>query len=131
MFLPGSASPPLASRMLAIISKAASGMISIIRIPNPIRAFQEAESGSWSKSSLIRIAKGNLSITIRSSGWLMARAALRATAKLAGDDDAWYLRGKVITARFFADQHLLRAEMLAALFIEGQASVQATSDRHL
>ena len=68
---------------------------------------------------------------IVAGGWLMARAALRATAKLADGDDAEYLRGKVITARFFADQYLLRAEMLAALFTEGLSSVQAASDRHL
>ncbi len=68
---------------------------------------------------------------IVAGGWLMARAALRATAKLAGGDDAEYLRGKVITARFFADQYLLQAEMLATLFTEGLSSVQAASNRHL
>ena len=68
---------------------------------------------------------------IVAGGWLMARAALRATAKLADGDDAEYLRGKVISARFFADQYLLQAEMLAALFTEGLSSVQAASDRHL
>ncbi len=68
---------------------------------------------------------------IVAGGWMMARAAMHATAKLAGDDDAGYLRGKVITARFFADQHLLQAEMLAALFTEGQDCVQAASDRYL
>ncbi len=68
---------------------------------------------------------------IVAGGWLMARAALRATAKLVGGDDAEYLRGKVITARFFADQYLLQAEMLATLFTEGLSSVQAASNRHL
>ena len=50
---------------------------------------------------------------IVTGGWLMARQALAALGELAnGGDDAAYLRAKVTTARYYAEQHLPQAAAL-------------------
>ena len=50
-------------------------------------------------------------------GWMLARQALAAQAELAGgSDDADYLAAKIVTARFYAEQHLpLAAGLLSAV----------------
>jgi|SRR5581483_11933082 len=57
------------------------------------------------------------------AGWLMARSALAATARLAagpaGDDEARWLRSKVVTARFFCEQLLPPAVGLVASITAG------------
>ena len=62
---------------------------------------------------------------IVAGGWLMARAALIAAAGPAargGDPD--FLRAKMVSARFFADQVLVQAGMLATVFTQGAAFVR-------
>ncbi len=62
---------------------------------------------------------------IVAGGWLMARAALTAGAGLAaGGGDADFLRAKLVSARFFADQVLVQAETLATVFTQGAAFVR-------
>ena len=62
-------------------------------------------------------------------GWLMARGALTAEQKLAsGDGNPAYLNGKLITARFFADQMLIQADMLASQFMSGANAIDALQD---
>jgi len=61
---------------------------------------------------------------IVAGGWLMARAALIATASPAGGSDPDFLRAKLVSARFFADQILVQAGMLATVFTQGAAFVR-------
>ncbi|MCC7461112.1 MAG: acyl-CoA dehydrogenase, partial [Gammaproteobacteria bacterium] len=57
-------------------------------------------------------------------GWLMARAAARAAARLAaGGGDSEFLRGRLQTARFYADQLLPQARGWAEICRGGAASV--------
>ena len=65
---------------------------------------------------------------IVTGGWLMARAALAAGARLKlANPDRQFLEGKIATARFFADHLLTRAETLRTLFMEGAAAVLGPS----
>jgi len=62
-------------------------------------------------------------------GWLMALSALAAHQRLAeGGGDARFYETKIKTARFFADQNLVRAAGLAATVIDGGASVMAVAE---
>jgi hypothetical protein len=64
---------------------------------------------------------------IVAGGWLMARAALIAAAGPAagsGEGDPDFLRAKMVSARFFADQVLVQAGMLATVFTQGAAFVR-------
>ena len=54
-------------------------------------------------------------------GWLMARAAAVAAAKLGGSERAFYL-GKLATAQFYAEQVLPRALGLHRIVAQGAAS---------
>jgi alkylation response protein AidB-like acyl-CoA dehydrogenase len=57
-------------------------------------------------------------------GWLMARSALTATTLLArGNDDTAFLKGKIVCARFFADQLLVQAPGLAETVRHGADTV--------
>ena len=60
---------------------------------------------------------------------MMARAAVAATKQLeAGEGDSQYLRGKRLTARFFADHLLPQADSLAETMIAGGALVRAAEE---
>ena len=66
---------------------------------------------------------------IVAGGWLMAKAATAANAKLAaGDGDPRYLRGKLVTTRFFADHVLVQCAGLADAFSAGASSVAAADE---
>jgi 3-(methylthio)propanoyl-CoA dehydrogenase len=54
-------------------------------------------------------------------GWQMARAALAARAKQAGDGDE-FCRGKIATARFYAEQILPKADALARVVRSGAST---------
>jgi len=58
-------------------------------------------------------------------GWLMAKASVIASGKLAGSDKAFY-ESKVHTARFYADQVLPNALALARVVQSGAESVVET-----
>ena len=59
-------------------------------------------------------------------GWLMAMAALAALRRRnEAASDAVFLKGKLATARFYADHVLVQAEALAAQVIRGGPSVLA------
>ena len=59
-------------------------------------------------------------------GWLMAMAALAALRRTSeGGGDASFLKAKLATARFYADNILVQAESLAAQVTRGGASVLA------
>ncbi len=61
-------------------------------------------------------------------GWLMARAALLAQAKIAaGDDDSFY-PAKIATARFYADHVLAAAPGLAHTVIHGAPGALALAE---
>ena len=62
-------------------------------------------------------------------GWMLARSALIAAAMLEkGEGDAAFLRGKVLTARFYADHILPQAMGLAATTMRGADSVLAVEE---
>ena len=61
-------------------------------------------------------------------GWQMARAALVAQSRIdAGDSDPFY-PAKLITARFFADHQLSKAEGLASSVVDGASGVLALGE---
>jgi len=63
---------------------------------------------------------------IVAGGWLMAMAALAALRRRSeGAGDPAFLKAKLATARFYADNILVQAEALAAQVIRGGASVLA------
>ncbi|WP_186410348.1 acyl-CoA dehydrogenase, partial [Candidatus Propionivibrio aalborgensis] len=65
---------------------------------------------------------------IVAGGWQMARAALIAQSRIdAGNSDPFY-QVKVVTARFFADHLLTRADGLADSVTEGAAGVMALAE---
>jgi acyl-CoA dehydrogenase len=61
-------------------------------------------------------------------GWLMARAALIADAKLASGGDAEFSRAKIITARFYAEHILPQASGLVSAVTGGASSVLALTE---
>jgi alkylation response protein AidB-like acyl-CoA dehydrogenase len=66
---------------------------------------------------------------IVSGGWMMARSAQVAARMLErGEGDAAFLRGKVLTARFYADHLLPQAMALAMIAMRGADSVLAVEE---
>src|SRR5688572_16600058 len=66
---------------------------------------------------------------ITCGGWMMARAAQAAARQLdAGEGDRDFLRGKLLTARFYADHILPPAMGLAAITMRGGDSVLAVEE---
>ena len=62
-------------------------------------------------------------------GWQMARAAIAARACLdRGEGDLRFMRAKIVTARFFADQVLCVAASLAHVACEGSAATLTLDD---
>ena len=64
-------------------------------------------------------------------GWQMARAALIASAKIAGKDGRSFHKTKLATARFYAEHVLPQAGALAAEVISGAGSVLAVQPEDL
>jgi hypothetical protein len=68
-----------------------------------------------------------LGITL--GGWMLARSALAATQHLAkGEGDAAYLKGKVLTTRFYAEHVLPQSSALANAATHGGDSVLAVEE---
>jgi len=66
---------------------------------------------------------------IVAGGWMLARCAEVAARDLAaGGGDTDYLRGKILTARFFADHVMAQAHSLAAAATRGAQSVLAVEE---
>ncbi|MFC5303052.1 acyl-CoA dehydrogenase C-terminal domain-containing protein [Azospira restricta] len=65
---------------------------------------------------------------IVAGGWQMARAALVAQAKIDGGDADPFYPAKIVTARFFADHQLTRAQGLATTVVEGAAGALALDE---
>ncbi|MBW7903189.1 MAG: acyl-CoA dehydrogenase [Rhodocyclaceae bacterium] len=65
---------------------------------------------------------------IVAGGWQMARAALIAQAKIDGGDSDPFYPAKIVTARFFADHQLTRAQGLATTVVEGAAGALALDE---
>ena len=69
---------------------------------------------------------------ITAGGWMLARSAQLASEQLAsGEGDADFLRGKVLTARFFAEHVMAQAPALAAAATRGSESVLAVEEQLL
>lgn len=66
---------------------------------------------------------------IVAGGWQMARSALVAHEQLlAGSDDQDFYRGKLLTARFYADHQLTQAQGLSQVVLQGGAAVLEIDD---
>ena len=66
---------------------------------------------------------------IVAGGWQMARAALVSQQRLAeGQGDASFLRGKILTTRFYADHVLSAAPGLSLTVTQGASSALALQD---
>jgi hypothetical protein len=62
-------------------------------------------------------------------GWMLARSAQIASDQLAaGEGEAGFLKGKILTARFFADHVMAQAPGLASAAIHGGESVLAVDE---
>jgi len=62
-------------------------------------------------------------------GWMMARSAQIASEQLAGGDgDAAFLKGKILTARFFAEHVMSQAPALTTAVTRGSESVLAMEE---
>ncbi|MBX3674731.1 MAG: acyl-CoA dehydrogenase C-terminal domain-containing protein [Burkholderiales bacterium] len=62
-------------------------------------------------------------------GWMMARGAIEATRMLAaGEGDAQFLRGKRLTARFYADHLLPQVDALSESLMAGGALVRSAEE---
>jgi alkylation response protein AidB-like acyl-CoA dehydrogenase len=68
---------------------------------------------------------------IVTGGWMMARAALAAQAKIAGGDSDPFYATKIATARFYADHVMAQASGLAQVVVSGGASALAISEEML
>jgi alkylation response protein AidB-like acyl-CoA dehydrogenase len=69
---------------------------------------------------------------IAAGGWMLARSAEVAARDLAaGQGDPEYLRGKILTARFFADHVMAQAPALASAVMDGSESVLAVQEAFL
>jgi hypothetical protein len=68
-------------------------------------------------------------------GWLMARQALAASAAAAAGGtpelDVEFLRAKVVTARFYAEQLLPQAQGLVGAVTAGKRDLFAVEPKHL
>jgi len=66
---------------------------------------------------------------IVAGGWMMARAAKIAASDLeAGQGDAAFLRGKLLTTRFYADHILPQSLALSTIAMRGADSVLAVEE---
>ena len=61
-------------------------------------------------------------------GWQMARAALIAQARIEASANDPFYSAKIVTARFYADHQLSKAQGLASLVIEGAAGTLALAE---
>ncbi|MDK9726003.1 MAG: acyl-CoA dehydrogenase [Sterolibacteriaceae bacterium MAG5] len=68
---------------------------------------------------------------IVAGGWMMARAALAAQAKVAGGDGDPFFPAKIATARFYGDHLLVQAQGLAREIIHGGVSTLAVPEEML
>jgi 3-(methylthio)propanoyl-CoA dehydrogenase len=57
------------------------------------------------------------------AGWQMARALLAAEDQFAAGEDAEFMRAKIVTARFYADHILVKAQALRDSIVEGAEPV--------
>ena len=64
-------------------------------------------------------------------GWQMARSALAAHRHVAAGRGDGFLRAKIATARFYADQVLTRAAGLSQAVVAGAEGALAIEDEHL
>jgi len=63
-------------------------------------------------------------------GWLMARAALAAFKRIEKGEINSFLQKKILTSRFFADQILIHAPVLAYTVTHGWASIIGSSEKN-
>jgi alkylation response protein AidB-like acyl-CoA dehydrogenase len=68
---------------------------------------------------------------IVSGGWLLAKSAMIAEQKLAdGGGAPAFMRAKLVSARFFADNYLAQSGALRDMFTQGGVALQAVDPEH-
>ena len=122
-------------------------MAALERVDDPdlsaIRGHLEAAIDQTAKATAWMVETGPRDIQLAASGavpylnlfaytvggWLMAKSALAAGKRLAeANGDAQFYETKIKSARFFADQNLVRASALAATVIDGGTTVMAVAE---
>ena len=122
------------------LAAAADGDVAVIRARLGAAIDALAQATDWAveifPSDQNAVAAGAVDFLrlfgIVSGGWLMAKGALAAHAKLAaGDGDSRFLKGRLASARFFADHWLTQASTLRIAVTEGAAAVLAIEEEQL
>ncbi|HEX4944194.1 MAG TPA: acyl-CoA dehydrogenase C-terminal domain-containing protein [Usitatibacteraceae bacterium] len=106
-------------------SRLAKAIDALERATDWIVTFYPADPGAVAAGSVYYLKLSGLAI----GGWMMARSAIAATRQLAaGQGDAEFLRGKRLTARFFADHLLPQVDALAESLMSGGQLVRAAEE---
>ena len=113
------------AELRAIGARQAKAIDDLERATDWIVAVYATDPGAVAAGAVYYLELAGLAV----GGWMMARAAIAATKQLAaGEGDAQYLRGKRLTARFFADHRLPRADALAESILAGGQLVRSADE---
>jgi hypothetical protein len=113
------------AELRAIGVRQAQSIDALERATDWIVAVFPTDPGAVAAGSVYYLKLSGLAI----GGWMMARAAIAATRQLAaGEGDAQFLRGKRLTARFFAEHLLPQADALAESILSGGALVRSADE---
>ena len=113
------------AELRAIGSRLAKAIDALERATDWIVAIYANDPGAVAAGSVYYLKLSGLAI----GGWMMARSAVAATKQLAaGEGDAQFLRGKRLTARFFADHLLPQVDALAESLMTGGQLVRSAEE---
>jgi len=113
------------AELRAIGSRLARAVDALERATDWIVAVYPGDPGAVAAGAVYYLVLSGYAV----GGWMMARAAAVATKQLAaGEGDAGFLRGKRLTARFFAEHRLPQVDSLAESLMAGGALVAGADE---
>jgi alkylation response protein AidB-like acyl-CoA dehydrogenase len=113
------------AELRAIGKRLAKAIDDLERATDWIVATFPADPGAVAAGSVYYLELSGLT----AGGWMMARSAIVAARQLAaGEGDAQFLRGKRLTARFFADHLLPQVDALTESVVSGGALVREADE---
>jgi alkylation response protein AidB-like acyl-CoA dehydrogenase len=113
------------AELRGIGSRLAKAIDALERATDWIVAVYANDPGAVAAGSVYYLKLSGLAI----GGWMMARAALVASRQLAaGEGDSAFLRGKRLTARFYAEHLLPQVESLAESLMTGGQVVRGAEE---
>ncbi len=113
------------AELRGIGSRLAKAIDALERATDWIVAVYASDPGAVAAGSVYYLKLSGLAI----GGWMMARAALAASRQLAaGEGDSAFLRGKRLTARFYAEHLLPQVESLAESLMTGGPVVRGAEE---